>query len=76
MADVDAEIAEQLARRDRFRLSRWRTLTPEQRVAEMVQLQERNWATLRSNPSAYAKWFRRNWSARATRADGTVGHAS
>jgi hypothetical protein len=63
---MDAEIAEQLARRDRFRRHQWRLLTPDQRIANMVQLQERSWELLRSNPPAFERWFRRNWSARAT----------
>ena len=72
---MDAEIAEQLARRDRFRRHRWRQLTPDQRMAEIMQNQERSWALLRASPTTYDRWFRQNWSARATRADGTVGHA-
>ena len=67
LAAMDDEIAEQLARRDRFRRYRWRGLSAQQRVEEMMRLQQRSWDTLRSNPVAYQLWFRQNWSSRATR---------
>ena len=62
---MDADIAEALATRDRFRRHRWRMLTPAQRVAEMMDLQARGWALLRANPLTYQRWFRQNLSARA-----------
>ena len=62
---MDADIAEQLARRDRFRLARWRTLSVEQRVAEMMRLQHQAAATLRSSPAGYDWWLRRNFAKRA-----------
>ena len=76
LTGMDAEIAEQIARRDRFRRQRWMSLTPAQRVAEMIQLQERGWALLQANPIAYQRWFRHNVSARAVDRPGGAGNAA
>jgi hypothetical protein len=61
MSDLD----EQLGRRDRFLRRRWAGLTAEQRVAEMMQLQETTWQLLRSSPEGYQHFLRRNFKARA-----------
>jgi transposase len=73
---MDAFIADELARRDRFRRHRWRALTLEQRVEEMMRLQQRRWDTLRMNPQAYDLWLRREWRARVTTPPDRVPDAS
>ncbi len=62
---VMSELDDQLASRDRFLKRRWATLTPSQRFQEMMQLQERSWNLLRSNPEGYQHFLRRNFKARA-----------
>jgi len=59
------DIAEQLAIRDRMRRRHWQSLTPEQRLDAMSRFQARAWAILRSNPTGYAHFMRRNFKARA-----------
>jgi hypothetical protein len=66
--DVMDDLAEQLARRDRYRRKLAWAKTPEQRMREMAEMQERAWAVLRSNPAGYAWFMRRNFKARAVRA--------
>jgi hypothetical protein len=59
------DIAEQLAIRDRFLRNRWKQLSLEQRIAEMYRLQKRSWDLLRSSPTGYAAFMRRNMKQRA-----------
>jgi hypothetical protein len=59
------DMAEQFARRDRYRRKLAWAKTPEQRLAEMAELQEYAWATLRQNPQGYAWFIRRNYKKRA-----------
>ena len=59
------EISEQHARMEHFRRKlAWRK-TPEERMRDMVKLQNRMWAILRSSPQGYAHFMRRNFKARA-----------
>ncbi len=73
---MDAFIAEELARRDRFRRHRWRTLTLDQRVEEMMRLQQQSWELLRMNPQGHDRWLRREWRARVTTPPDRVPHAT
>jgi len=59
------DIAEQLARRDRYLRKVDLQKTPEQRMDEMALLQQRAWTILRSSPEGYARFIRRNFKARA-----------
>jgi hypothetical protein len=63
MDDLDA----QLAHRDNFRRQRALKMTPEERLREMAKLQQRMWAILKSSPTGYAHFLRRNFKARAVR---------
>lgn len=62
---MDAEIAEQLARRNRLLRRRWQQMSYGQRMEEMQRLQQRMWDTLRSSPGGYAHFLRRNFKSRA-----------
>jgi len=61
------DIAEQLARRDRFMRNLALRKTSRERMEDMGRLQERMWAILRSSPAGYAHFMRRNFKARAIR---------
>ena len=59
------DIAEELARRDRFLRHRALAMTPEQRMAEMQRLQEQAFALLKQSPKGYAHFMARNFKKRA-----------
>jgi len=59
------DIAEQFAQRDRFRRRRRMMMTPAQRMAEMLRLQEQAWATLCASPKGYENFMRNNFRKRA-----------
>jgi hypothetical protein len=59
------EIGEQLAARDRYRRRMALQKTPEERMADMAQLQKAMWARLQSSPEGYTHFLRRNYKARA-----------
>jgi hypothetical protein len=61
------DIAEQFARRDRYRRKLSWAKTPEQRVAEMWQHLRSADEELRGNPAGYAHLLRRNYKKRAIR---------
>lgn len=63
---MDAEIAEALARRDRFRFRMWARQTWEQRLNALDEHQARAAAILRMSASGYAHFLRRNYRTRAT----------
>jgi hypothetical protein len=70
------EIAEQLARRDRYRRHLALQKTPEERMADMARMQQRMWTTLSQSPVGYAHFLRRNYKARAIDVAGfSDGHA-
>jgi hypothetical protein len=58
------DIAEQLAKRDRFLKHRQMQMTPEQRMEEMQRRQEQARATPMS-PEGYRKFLARNYKQRA-----------
>jgi hypothetical protein len=62
---MDAEIAEQLAIRDRFRRKMAARETYSQRMAKMAELQEATWKVLQASPTGWAHFLRRNFKARA-----------
>jgi hypothetical protein len=59
------DLAEQLARRDRMRRKLAWAKTPEERMRDMAQMQERAMAALRGNPAGYAWYLKRNYKKRA-----------
>jgi hypothetical protein len=59
------DIAEQLAIRDRFRKKMIQRETPSERLRAMARLQQETWDALRSSPSGWAHFLRRNFKARA-----------
>jgi len=59
------DVAEQLARRDRFLRHQQMQMTPEQRMAEMQRLQEQAFALLKQSPKGYAHFIARNFKKRA-----------
>ncbi|HLL90588.1 MAG TPA: hypothetical protein VK324_14905 [Tepidisphaeraceae bacterium] len=61
---MDADLAAQLARRDRLRRVVHARRTPAERVAEMMRLQAAAWAALRASPEGYLRYLRRNYRAR------------
>jgi hypothetical protein len=58
------EIAEQLARRNRFRRKLAASESPSERFRAMMRLQQRGWDLLRKSPAGYAHFIRRNFKAR------------
>jgi len=59
------DIAEELARRDRFLRNRRMQMTPEQRMEQMWRMQAQAWAILKKSPKGYAHFMARNFKARA-----------
>lgn len=57
--------ADQLDVRNRMQRRLAAQATPEERVRDMMQLSQRTWDLLRSNPEGYAHFLRRNFKARA-----------
>jgi hypothetical protein len=62
---MDEQLAAQLKRRDRFLQRQWLALSPEERVRRMAAMHEASWNLLRSNPTGYTHFLRRNFRARA-----------
>jgi hypothetical protein len=61
------DLAEQLARRDRYRRKLAKRMTPEERMRAFEVMEAESWEILRSNPEGYARFMRRNFKARAIR---------
>lgn len=63
---MDADIAEQLARRDRYRRHLWSMQTWEERLADLHRHQATCAALLQASPTGYAAFLRRNYQKRST----------
>lgn len=59
------DIAEQLARRDRFRRKVAQRMTYSERMAVMARLQEISWARLTRSPAGYQHFLKRNFRRRS-----------
>jgi hypothetical protein len=57
--------AEQLKIRDSLRKKLVQQATPEERLRDMMRLQQMTWDLLRQSPEGYAHFMRRNFKARA-----------
>jgi hypothetical protein len=64
------DLSEQLAARDRFRRALYRSQTPDERMREMMRLQQATWDALLASPAGYAHFLRRNFRKRAVDAPG------
>jgi hypothetical protein len=64
----------ELAARDRYLRHKMWQMTPRERLAAMARLMEQSRALLEKNPEAMAHFMRRNFKARATRADEASHH--
>ena len=62
---MDAEIAEQLGRRDRFRNRLWALQTWDERLAALDRHQSAAAAAMRLSAEGYARYLRRNYRARS-----------
>jgi hypothetical protein len=60
------DMAEQFARRDRYRRTLAWAKTPEQRMAECFERQALAAQRMRQNPEGYAWFLRRNYKTRAS----------
>jgi len=64
----------ELAARDRYMRQKMWQMTPRERLAAMARLMEQSRALLEKNPTATAHFMRRNFKARATRANEVPRH--
>jgi hypothetical protein len=62
---MDEDIAEQFARRDRMRKKLAARESYSERMQKMAVLQEATWKALRSSPTGWAHFLKRNFKARA-----------
>ena len=67
------DMAEQFARRDRYRRKLAWAKTPEQRMTEFFERQARAAERMRQNPEGYAWFLRRNYKKRAIHIPKTDG---
>lgn len=64
----------ELAARDHYMRHKMWQMTPRERLVAMARLMDQSRALLEKNPAAMAHFMRRNFKARATRADEVSHH--